>query len=211
MDCPLWMLSLSFWQFIDNLLPFLDAGDIIIDGGNSHFLDSLRRTEALEAKGFLFIGTGKPFLEIVHCTHMPMIPLCVRSRSGVSGGEHGALTGPSLMPGGSVAAWKIIKPIFQAISAHTDNEPCCDWVGGGGAGHYVKMVHNGIEYGDMQIICECYDLMRGPLGMTNTEISEVFHEWNKGDLDSFLVEITGTCSEGPSSHPFIQNTSYLRC
>jgi 6-phosphogluconate dehydrogenase len=153
---------------IDKLIPLLDKGDIIIDGGNSNFLDTERRTELVEKKGLLFIGTG------------------------VSGGEEGALMGPSLMPGGSPEAWGLIKPIFQSISAKAglDNSPCCNWIGKGGAGHFVKMVHNGIEYGDMQLICEIYDIMRKRLKMTAPEISEVFKEWNKGELKSYLIEIT---------------------
>lgn len=153
-------------NFIDQLLPFLEKGDIIIDGGNSHFPDSIRRTVELEKKGILFVG------------------------SGVSGGEEGARYGPSLMPGGSNAAWPAIKPIFQAIAAKADNEPCCDWVGETGAGHYVKMVHNGIEYGDMQLICEVYQIMKEGLGLDHEEMAAVFEEWNKGELDSFLIEIT---------------------
>ncbi|KAI8579519.1 hypothetical protein K450DRAFT_241364 [Umbelopsis ramanniana AG] len=153
-------------NFIDQLLPFLEEGDIIIDGGNSHFPDSIRRTAELEKKGILFVG------------------------SGVSGGEEGARYGPSLMPGGSNAAWPAIKPIFQAIAAKADNEPCCDWVGETGAGHYVKMVHNGIEYGDMQLICEVYQIMKEGLGLDHDEMAAVFEEWNKGELDSFLIEIT---------------------
>ena len=152
---------------IDGLLPFLSAGDIIIDGGNSNFEDSIRRTKDIEAKGFLFIGTG------------------------VSGGEEGALLGPSIMPGGSSKAWPFVKPIFQAIAAKVeDGSPCCDWVGENGAGHFVKMVHNGIEYGDMQIIGEGYQIMRDILGMKADEMSAVFAEWNKGDLGSYLIEIT---------------------
>lgn len=132
------------------MVPFLEPGDIVIDGGNSHFPDSDRRTKELEAKGLLFIGTG------------------------VSGGEEGALLGPSIMPGGSPAAWEHVKPIFQAISARVeDGSPCCEWVGNAGAGHYVKMVHNGIEYGDMQIICECYQVMRDVLKIGNDEIAQV--------------------------------------
>jgi 6-phosphogluconate dehydrogenase len=154
-------------DFIELVLPHLEAGDIIIDGGNSHFPDSIRRTEYLESKGMLFIGTG------------------------VSGGEEGALKGPSIMPGGSPAAWEHVKPIFQAIAAKTeDGTPCCDWVGRGGAGHFVKMVHNGIEYGDMQMICESYMLMNQGLGMSNEEMHNVFAEWNEGELDSYLIEIT---------------------
>jgi len=152
--------------FIDKLVPLLEEGDIIIDGGNSEYTDSRRRAASLEEKGILFVG------------------------SGVSGGEEGARYGPSLMPGGNPAAWPAIKPIFQSIAAKVDGEPCCDWVGEDGAGHFVKMVHNGIEYGDMQLICEAYNLMKDSLGMGNDEMSEVFAEWNKGDLDSFLIEIT---------------------
>ncbi|KAI8884251.1 6-phosphogluconate dehydrogenase, decarboxylating [Backusella circina FSU 941] len=153
--------------FIDQLLPFLEKGDIIIDGGNSHFPDSIRRAKELEDKGILFVG------------------------SGVSGGEEGARYGPSLMPGGNAAAWEHIKPIFQAISAKApDGAPCCEWVGESGAGHYVKMVHNGIEYGDMQLICEVYQIMKEGLGLSHDEMAAVFEEWNKGDLDSFLIEIT---------------------
>jgi 6-phosphogluconate dehydrogenase len=154
-------------EFINLILPHLEAGDIIIDGGNSLFEDTMRRTKYLESKGFLYIGTG------------------------VSGGEEGARRGPSIMPGGSPAAWPHVKPIFQAISAKVaDGTPCCDWVGENGAGHYVKMVHNGIEYGDMQLICEAYNLLKTGLGMTADEMHQVFAEWNKGELDSYLVEIT---------------------
>ena len=154
-------------EFIELLIPYLEQGDIIIDGGNSHFPDSNRRTAYLESKGFLFIGTG------------------------VSGGEEGALLGPSIMPGGSPAAWPAVKPIFQAIAAKVDDgTPCCDWVGENGAGHFVKMVHNGIEYGDMQLICEAYQVMRDLLGMQAHEIHEVFKEWNEGELGSYLIEIT---------------------
>lgn len=152
--------------FIEQLLPYLDKGDIIIDGGNSHFPDSNRRYEELKGKGIYFVG------------------------SGVSGGEEGARYGPSLMPGGAEEAWPHIKEIFQAISAKSDGEPCCDWVGPAGAGHYVKMVHNGIEYGDMQLITEAYDIMKRVGGFTDKEIGEVFTKWNKGVLDSFLIEIT---------------------
>ena len=153
--------------FIDQVLPHLEDGDIIIDGGNSHFPDTIRRTKYVEEKGKLYIGTG------------------------VSGGEEGALRGPSIMPGGSPAAWPHVKPIFQAICAKTaDGSPCCDWVGENGAGHFVKMVHNGIEYGDMQMICETYHMMRKGLGMSNQEMHEVFAAWNKGELDSYLIEIT---------------------
>ena len=154
-------------DFIELIIPHLEAGDIIIDGGNSHFPDSIRRTKYLESKGFLFIGTG------------------------VSGGEEGALRGPSIMPGGSPAAWPHVKSIFQSIAAKVaDGTPCCDWVGNDGAGHFVKMVHNGIEYGDMQLICEAYQIMTELLGMTADKIHEVFKQWNTGDLDSYLVEIT---------------------
>lgn len=153
-------------EFIEQLIPFLEPGDIIIDGGNSHFPDSIRRTHYLESKGFLFIGTG------------------------VSGGEEGARYGPSIMPGGSPAAWPHVKPIFQSIAAKVDGEPCCDWVGETGAGHYVKMVHNGIEYGDMQLIAETYQIMKEGLGLSYDEMGDVFEEWNKGKLDSFLIEIT---------------------
>jgi 6-phosphogluconate dehydrogenase len=154
-------------EFIELLIPHLEAGDIIIDGGTSHFPDTTRRTKYVESKGLLYIGTG------------------------VSGGEEGALLGPSIMPGGSPAAWPHVKPIFQKICAKTDKgEPCCDWVGQDGAGHFVKMVHNGIEYGDMQMICETYHMMKHGLGMTNAEMHQVFAEWNQGELDSYLIEIT---------------------
>jgi 6-phosphogluconate dehydrogenase len=153
-------------KFIGDLVPLLEPGDIIIDGGNSQYTDSQRRAKTLEAKNIQFVG------------------------SGVSGGEDGARYGPSLMPGGSEKAWPHIKNIFQSISAKVNGEPCCDWVGADGAGHYVKMVHNGIEYGDMQLICEAYQLMRDALGMSEDEMSAVFGEWNKGELDSFLIEIT---------------------
>jgi len=154
-------------DFIEQIIPFLEKGDIIIDGGNSYFPDTIRRTAYLESKGFLFIGTG------------------------VSGGEEGALKGPSIMPGGSHAAWPHVKPIFQAIAAKVeDGTPCCDWVGGNGAGHFVKMVHNGIEYGDMQLICEAYQIMKDLLGMSAAEMHEIFKKWNTGDLDSYLIEIT---------------------
>jgi len=154
-------------EFIDQLIPHLEPGDIIIDGGNSLFDDTSRRVKYVESKGMLYIGTG------------------------VSGGEEGARFGPSIMPGGSPAAWPHVKDIFQAIAAKVgDGSPCCDWVGEGGAGHYVKMVHNGIEYGDMQLICEAYQLMKDGLGMTADEQSAVFAEWNKGELDSYLIEIT---------------------
>jgi 6-phosphogluconate dehydrogenase len=154
-------------EFIEHLLPHLEPGDLIIDGGNSLFSDTARRTEYLESKGMLFIGTG------------------------VSGGEEGARFGPSIMPGGSPEAWPLVKDIFQAIAAKTpDGTPCCDWVGSGGAGHYVKMVHNGIEYGDMQLICEAYQLMKQGLDCTADEMHQVFADWNKGQLDSYLIEIT---------------------
>lgn len=153
-------------SFIQQLEPYLEKGDIVIDGGNSHFPDSDRRTKELEAKGLLFVGTG------------------------VSGGEEGARHGPSIMPGGSADAWPAIKEIFQKTAAQSDGEPCCDWVGDGGAGHYVKMVHNGIEYGDMQLIAEAYSILKIGLGLSEQEISDIFGEWNKGVLDSFLIEIT---------------------
>jgi 6-phosphogluconate dehydrogenase len=152
---------------IDELAPLLEPGDILIDGGNSEFNDSTRRTRDLKAKGLLFIGTG------------------------VSGGEEGALKGPSIMPGGNPEAWPHVKPIFQGIAAKVpDGSPCCDWVGPEGAGHYVKMVHNGIEYGDMQLICEAYHVMSELLGMEPDEMHEVFARWNQGPLDSYLIEIT---------------------
>jgi 6-phosphogluconate dehydrogenase len=155
-------------EFIEKLIPLLEKGDIIIDGGNSHFTDTIRRTAYVESKGMLYIGTG------------------------VSGGEEGALKGPSMMPGGSPAAWPEVKPIFQSICAKVDDgSPCCDWVGENGAGHFVKMVHNGIEYGDMQLICEAYLLMRDVLGMSADEMSAVFKRWNKTELNSYLIEITG--------------------
>ena len=154
-------------DLIDTLIPYLEPGDIIIDGGNSHFPDTIRRTAYVESKQLLYIGTG------------------------VSGGEEGALKGPSLMPGGSPAAWPFVKDIFQAISAKVeDNAPCCDWVGENGAGHFVKMVHNGIEYGDMQLICEAYQLMRDGLGLNADEMYKIFDAWNKTELDSYLIEIT---------------------
>ncbi len=154
-------------DFIEKILPHLEKGDIIIDGGNSHFPDTIRRTAYVESKGFLYIGTG------------------------VSGGEEGALKGPSIMPGGSVAAWPHIKDIFQSIAAKVEDDfPCCEWIGDNGAGHFVKMVHNGIEYGDMQMICEAYSIMRNVLNMSPHEISAVFGEWNRGQLDSYLIEIT---------------------
>ena len=153
-------------DFIEALLPLLDKGDIIIDGGNSHFPDTIRRTVYVESKGLYYVGTG------------------------VSGGEEGALKGPSMMPGGSPAAWPYVKPVFQAICAKADGAPCCDWVGENGAGHFVKMVHNGIEYGDMQLICEAYQLMRDGLHMTADQMHEVFKSWNETELDSYLIEIT---------------------
>ena len=154
-------------EFIEQLIPHLEAGDIIIDGGNSLFEDTIRRTRYVESRGLLYIGTG------------------------VSGGEEGARRGPSVMPGGSAAAWPHVRPIFQAVAAKVeDGSPCCDWVGADGAGHYVKMVHNGIEYGDMQLICEAYQLMREGLGMSADEMHQVFAEWNRGELDSYLIEIT---------------------
>jgi 6-phosphogluconate dehydrogenase len=153
--------------FIDMLIPHMEEGDIIIDGGNTYFEDTIRRTKYVEEKGLLYIGTG------------------------VSGGEEGALRGPSIMPGGSPAAWEHVKPIFQAIAAKApDGSPCCDWVGNNGAGHFIKMVHNGIEYGDMQMICEAYSLMKNMLGMTSKEMEAAFHDWNRGELDSYLIEIT---------------------
>ncbi len=154
-------------ELIESLIPILEPGDIIIDGGNTHFPDTNRRTKYVESKGLLYIGTG------------------------VSGGEEGALLGPSIMPGGSPAAWPIVKPIFQAIAAKVEGGvPCCDWVGENGAGHFVKMVHNGIEYGDMQLINEVYHIMKDVLGMSADEMHEVFKEWNAGELDSYLIEIT---------------------
>jgi 6-phosphogluconate dehydrogenase len=154
-------------DFIELLIPHLEPGDIIIDGGNSHFPDTIRRCQYVESKGLLYIGTG------------------------VSGGEEGALKGPSMMPGGSPAAWPHAKDIFQKICAQTDSgEPCCDWVGENGAGHFVKMVHNGIEYGDMQMICETYQMMKQGLGLTNEEMHQVFSDWYDGELNSYLIEIT---------------------
>ncbi|MGR8930251.1 MAG: decarboxylating NADP(+)-dependent phosphogluconate dehydrogenase [Gammaproteobacteria bacterium] len=153
-------------QYIENLIPLLSHGDIIIDGGNSLFTDTNRRTAYLAGKGLLYIGTG------------------------VSGGEEGARHGPSIMPGGNKDAWPTVKPIFQAISAHVDSDPCCEWVGDNGAGHYVKMVHNGIEYGDMQLICEAYQLLKQGLGLSTDEMHEIFAEWNQGELSSYLIEIT---------------------
>ncbi|MEX1308780.1 MAG: decarboxylating NADP(+)-dependent phosphogluconate dehydrogenase, partial [Eubacteriales bacterium] len=152
---------------IEQLIPHLEKGDIIIDGGNSHFPDTIRRTKFVESQGLYYIGAG------------------------VSGGEEGALNGPSIMPGGSDQAWEAVKPIFQSIAAKVeDGSPCCDWVGSDGAGHFVKMVHNGIEYGDMQIIAESYHLMKTYLKLSADEMHAVYSEWNKGDLDSYLIEIT---------------------
>jgi 6-phosphogluconate dehydrogenase len=156
-------------EFIEHLLPLLSPGDVIIDGGNTHYLDTERRTNYVESKGLLYIGTG------------------------VSGGEEGALKGPSIMPGGSEKAWPLVKPIFQAISAKVGPKgdiPCCEWVGPRGAGHYVKMVHNGIEYGDMQLICEAYWLLKQALDLSNDELYQVFNAWNRTELDSYLIEIT---------------------
>ncbi len=153
--------------FIESVTPYLEPGDIIIDGGNSYFPDTMRRVAEAEKKGLRYVGAG------------------------VSGGEEGALSGPSIMPGGSAAAWDSIRPIFQKICAYTDDgDPCCDWVGESGAGHFVKMVHNGIEYGDMQLICETYQMMQAGLGLTNAQMRDVFAEWNQGVLDSYLIEIT---------------------
>ncbi len=156
-------------EFIEKVIPLLSPGDVIIDGGNTHFSDTERRTRYVESKGLLYIGTG------------------------VSGGEEGALKGPSMMPGGSEKAWPLVKPIFQAIAAKVGpagDIPCCEWVGPRGAGHYVKMVHNGIEYGDMQLICEAYWMLKHALGLGNDELCDVFAEWNRGELDSYLIEIT---------------------
>lgn len=153
-------------DFIEKVIPYLEEGDIIIDGGNSHFPDTIRRTHYVESKGLRYIGTG------------------------VSGGEEGALNGPSIMPGGSDSAWPEVKPVFQDIAAKVEGVPCCDWVGSDGAGHFVKMVHNGIEYGDMQLISEAYFIMKNLLAMSADEMHEVFAEWNEGELDSYLVEIT---------------------
>jgi len=153
-------------QYIDKLVPLLSAGDIIVDGGNSLFTDTNRRTQALTEQNILYVGAG------------------------VSGGEEGARNGPSIMPGGNKAAWPAVKPIFQAIAAQVDGEPCCQWVGDNGAGHYVKMVHNGIEYGDMQLICEAYQLLSDGLGLSADEMHTIFAEWNRGVLSSYLIEIT---------------------
>ncbi|MGN7455091.1 NADP-dependent phosphogluconate dehydrogenase [Paenibacillus pasadenensis] len=151
---------------IDELVPHLEQGDIIIDGGNAYFPDTERRSKALEAQGFRFVGTG------------------------VSGGEEGALKGPSIMPGGPESAYKLVEPILTGISAKVNGDPCCTYIGPGGAGHYVKMVHNGIEYGDMQLITEAYHLLSSVLGLSTDELHEIFTEWNKGELDSYLIEIT---------------------
>lgn len=156
-------------EFIEKLIPLLSPGDVIIDGGNTHFADTERRTACVESKGLLYIGTG------------------------VSGGEEGALKGPSMMPGGSPKAWPLVKPIFQAIAAKVGPNgdiPCCEWVGPRGAGHYVKMVHNGIEYGDMQLICEAYWMLKNALGLSNSELYDVFADWYRGELNSYLIEIT---------------------
>jgi 6-phosphogluconate dehydrogenase len=153
-------------RFIEMLIPLLEPGDVIIDGGNSHYPDTIRRTAELRARGLRFIGTG------------------------ISGGEEGARHGPSIMPGGDPQAWPLVKEIFQSIAAQVDGEPCCQWVGQDGAGHFVKMVHNGIEYGDMQLICEAYDLMESALGMSHEQMQQVFSDWNSGVLDSYLIEIT---------------------
>jgi 6-phosphogluconate dehydrogenase len=156
-------------EFIEKLIPLLSPGDVIIDGGNTHFSDTERRTKYVESKGLLYIGTG------------------------VSGGEEGALLGPSMMPGGSEKAWPLVKPIFQAIAAKVGPKgdiPCCEWVGPRGAGHYVKMVHNGIEYGDMQLICEAYWMLKQALGLNNDELYDVFNQWYQGELNSYLIEIT---------------------
>jgi 6-phosphogluconate dehydrogenase len=155
--------------FIDQLIPLLSPGDVIIDGGNTHFTETERRTKYVSDKGLLYVGTG------------------------VSGGEEGALKGPSMMPGGSPEAWPLVKPIFQAIAAKVgpnNDIPCCEWVGPRGAGHYVKMVHNGIEYGDMQLICEAYAMLKDALGLSNDELYDVFAEWNRGELQSYLIEIS---------------------
>ena len=156
-------------QTIEQIVPLLETGDIIIDGGNSFFKDTERRLKALKARGILYLGTG------------------------ISGGEEGARYGPSIMPGGSADAWPHVKSVFQSIAAKVgpnDSIPCCDWVGAGGAGHYVKMIHNGIEYGDMQLICEAYSLLKDGIGLSNDELYDIFAEWNRGELDSYLIEIT---------------------
>ena len=151
---------------IEELIPYISKGDILIDGGNSFFVDTMRRSKQLEALGFKFIGTG------------------------VSGGEEGALKGPSIMPGGEIEAYKIVEPIFTAIAAKVDGEPCCTYIGANGSGHYVKMVHNGIEYADMQLICEAYAILKGVLGLSNDQLHDVFTKWNSGELDSYLMDIT---------------------
>ncbi|RHP47726.1 phosphogluconate dehydrogenase (NADP(+)-dependent, decarboxylating) [Clostridiaceae bacterium AF29-16BH] len=154
-------------DMISQLLPLLEPGDVIIDGGNSYFKDTIRRTAEVTEKGLLYVGTG------------------------VSGGEEGALNGPCLMPGGNKEAWKLLQPIFTAISAKVDGDiPCCEWIGENGAGHFVKMVHNGIEYGDMQLICEAYQMMRDGMGMSSAQMHKVFEAWNHSELDSYLMEIT---------------------
>ncbi|MDP1835379.1 MAG: decarboxylating NADP(+)-dependent phosphogluconate dehydrogenase [Chlamydiales bacterium] len=155
-------------EFIEHCLPYMEEGDILIDGGNSLYTDTERRCKYLESKGMLFVGAG------------------------ISGGEEGARHGPSIMPGGNPKAWPHVKDILQSIAAKVDGQPCCDWVGEGGAGHYVKMVHNGIEYGDIQLICEAYDLLHRGLGLGAEQLHNVFDEWNKGDLDSYLIEISST-------------------
>src|SRR5215468_2708125 len=169
-------------EFIEQLLPHLEAGDIIIDGGNSLFEDTNRRAKYVESKGLLYIGTG------------------------VSGGEEGARHGPSIMPGGSPAAWPHVKNIFQGVAAKVEGgAPCCDWVGENGAGHYVKMVHNGIEYGDMELISEAYNLMKTGLGLSADQMHDVFAEWNKGELDSYLIQITGDilAFKDTDGHPLV--------
>ena len=175
---------------IDSLLPLLSPGDVIIDGGNSDFNDTRRRTALVESKGLLYVGTG------------------------VSGGEEGALKGPAMMPGGSTAAWPLVKDIFTRIAAKaSDGAPCCDWMGPDGAGHYVKMVHNGIEYGDIELICECYQLMRDGLGMSNGQMHKVFSEWNTADLDSYLISITAdilTKKEPPAGDTLDLRSRYDR-
>lgn len=171
-------------DMIEQLLPLLEDGDILIDGGNSHFPDTIRRTAYVEGQGKFYVGTG------------------------VSGGEEGALKGPSMMPGGSPAAWPSVKPIFQAVCAKVENgAPCCDWVGENGAGHFVKMVHNGIEYGDMQLICEAYQLMRDLLKLSDEEMHQVFAQWNETELDSYLIEITQDILAYPDADgtPLVEN------
>lgn len=163
-------------DYIEQLVDILEPGDVIIDSGNSNYLDTIRRTRYIESKGLLFVGTG------------------------ISGGEEGALNGPSMMPGGSAAAWPLVKDIFQKICAKVDgNSPCCNWVGGDGAGHFVKMVHNGIEYGDMQLICEAYHLMKNLLSLSSNDMHDVFKEWNKSELDSYLIGITADIFEKKDS------------